>query len=162
MGRFIVMSFFIICFMFSINILNMLNVCYEYGSLASGCPNEAGTGHAFLPGTRFEPLFGYTFKDADGNTVDMSNPDSFNQTMMNAAKYRPAPAGITDIFGFFSWVITGVRLIVNVFITPFYGLPMFLTNNFHIPAFITMGFGAILGLVQLLGVYEFATGRSLW
>jgi hypothetical protein len=162
MGRFIVMSFFIICFMFSINVLNLLNVCYEYGSAVSGCPAEAGAGHPFIPGTRFEPLFGYSFQDADGNTFDMSDPNSFNQTITNAVKYRPAPSGITDIFGFFSWVITGVRLIANIFITPFYGLPMFLTNNFGIPSFITVGIGAVLGIVQLLGLYEFATGRQIF
>jgi hypothetical protein len=162
MGRFVVMSFFIISFMFALNILNTLNVCYQYGSAVSGCPAEAGTGHAFIPGVRFEPLFGYTFVDADGNTLDFTNSTSFNQTIQNSVKYRPAPAGITDIFGFFSWVITGVKLLVNVFVTPLYGLPQFITNYMYVPSFITTPLGVLLGIVQLLGIYEFATGRSVF
>lgn len=162
MGRFVVMSFFIICFMFATNILNMMNVCYQFGNALTECPDEPGIGHPYIPGARFEPLFGYTFKDADNNLVNMSDPASFNRTIENAVKYRPAPAGITDIFGFFSWIITGVKLLANVLITPFYSLPMFLTNTFYIPAFISIGIGALLGLVQLFGIYEFATGRNIW
>jgi hypothetical protein len=114
----------------------------------------------FIP-IRIEPMFSYTFSDADGNIVDPSNMTSYNQTMLNAVKYRPAPAGITDIFGFFTWIVTGVKLILNIFMTPIFGVPQFMTNYLYVPAFITVGLGAMLTIVQLAGLYEFASGREI-
>lgn len=160
MRKFMFITIWIISAMFALNLLNTLNLCYMWGNVLSICPNEAGVGHMFIP-VRIPALFGYTIQDADGNTLDMNDANSFNQTFTNVAKYRPAPAGITDIFGFFSWILTGVKLVINIFVTPIFGLPQFLTNYFYVPAFVSVGFGAMLGIIQICGVYEFATGREL-
>jgi hypothetical protein len=162
MGRIIMIDFWIICIMSALGTVNMANTCFELGNTVVGCPNEPGTGHPWIPGVRIEPLFKNTFMDADGNLVDMNDPDSFNRTLQNTVSYKPAPSGITDIFGFFSWVITGVRVLANIFIAPIFGLAQFVTNNFYVAAFVTSSFMGIFGMLQILSIYEFATGRTIF
>ena len=149
----------IIGIMFIINMLNTLNICYMLGTpYVSECPGP-GVGHPFIV-MPAKPLFGYDLTDATGNTASYGNFTQWNQTMRDAATYKQAPSGITDIFGFFSWIVTGIKFILNMLFLPIYGFPQWMTN-FWIPEFITEGFGAILFIIQLLGIYEWATGRPI-
>lgn len=142
------------------NMLNFLNICYMTGGTVSGCPLEAGTGHMFIP-VQYQTWMSYTFRDANNNLVDPNNQTSWNQTLTNAAEYKPAPTGITDIFGFFTWVVNGVKLIINTLLSPIYGFPQFIVKYFWVPEFIMIYISGVLGFIQILGLYEFTTGRPI-
>ena len=161
MGYFARVTFYMLMIAFTINILNALNLCYLYGSALAACPNEAGTGHAFIP-VQYQTWLDYTFRDAKNNVVDVTNQASWNQTMNVATEYQAAPQGLNDIFGFFTWVINGGKLIVNTLLSPVYGFPQFIVTYFWVPQFLMNYVAATLGIIQIFGLYEFFTGRDIF
>jgi len=159
-------SYFIVTVMFSLTLLHQVNACYHYGYDAvivkagyslSVCPIDSqGVGHPFIP-VNYNPLFGYEFRDANNNVVDTSDFESYNRTMHSAITYSPTP-DLTDIFGIFSWVLNGIRILSNTFFMPVYGFPEFLMN-FHVPYMLTLPLGTLLFLIQIIAIYEIASGR---
>ena len=160
MGRATQIAFYIMCFSLSMSLLNQINLCYQYGSLMGGCPSEPGMGRQFFPMPTNGTLIGYQLHDANGNVINPSDINSYNATMQNTVAYAPAPSGITDIFGFFTWVLAGGRLIVNAFFMPLFGFPQLLTQ-FYVPTFVTYPIGTLLMLIQIVGLYEFFSGREI-
>jgi hypothetical protein len=154
--------------MLGFNLLYLINTCYAMGGLVDYChvPGaaiEPGMGKPLFAAS-YPTLIGFGFTDANNNYINLSDTSpaglaAWNKSITSAAEYRPAPGGITDIFGFFSWVVTGMRLIVNIFITPFYDLPMWVSQNFGIIPILTMPFGVALGVLQMIGLFQWATTR---
>jgi len=153
-------SFYIITFMFAMTLLHQINTCYMFGSTVVGCPSEPGMGHPMIP-FEVNPLFGYTFKDSENRVVNASDSASFNSTFIDIVSYNPAPSGLSDVYGFFSWVVTGGKLMVNAFFFPLFGFPGYLTS-FWIPTFVTYPIGGLLFLIQIVGLYEFLSGREIF
>jgi hypothetical protein len=162
----------------------MFNQCYAYGvrkdinpitqksygsPLCSNNPlsTDYGTNHSFIQFS-ITPMFDVGFNDQNNNVVtgdQLSSGDysQYNQSMQNFIGYKPAPSGITDIFGFFSWVITGIRLLFNAFFMPLIGLPQFLmAEPFYLPAFMAGGLGVLIFILQISAAVEFATSRWLY
>ena len=163
MGRAMVLSFFIVfCVSFSISLWYEINSYYisgYYTNPSDASSWNAGVNHPLFSMTVRPLIGGYVFRDADNNVANYSSTSSYNSTMQNVAAYKPAPLGLSDIFGFFSWVITGIKLIINAFFMPLFGFPT-LMESFWIPNFITQPFGGLLFILEILGLYEFTTGRD--
>jgi hypothetical protein len=169
-------AFYMLAFNLALLLMTNFNDCYECGNnpvvscptrtaaLSTACPNEVGTGHPFLPGVDVEPMWKQDsmIVDARGVTVNASDFSSYNDSLQSAASYKTAPSGITDIFGFFSWVITGIRLIVNLLFMPLFGVPQFFVTHFWVPIFLAGSMGTLLFIIQLIGIYSFATGREVF
>jgi len=167
MSRAMDIAFWLICFSFGINVLHDINVCYRYGyatteSLlgASLCPDEAGTGHPFID---FEvpTMWGYTFKNADNVEVNPNDPAQYSAELNKLTNYNPSPTSVSNIFWVFSWIIIAIRFIVNTLFTPLFGVSAML-ERFWIPKFVTYMIGAILFFIQIIGGYEFLTGKEVF
>jgi len=149
------------------NLLNDMNTCFQYGDAAveplvgaGVCPNPTATGHPFIP-LEIQPLWGYEIRDSDANTINVSDSTDYNASLTGVVSFDPAPQGLNDVFGFFSFVITGARFMVNTFFMTLFGFPSFLTQ-FNIPAFVTTPIGVVLFVIQMVGMYEFLTGRDIF
>jgi len=160
MGRAVTIAFYIICLSFSMSLLHEINTCYQYGNAVPGCPDEPGIGHPYMP-FDIQPLFTYEFKGSENIFINATNSSSYQNTLQDVVEYKPAPAGLTDIFGFFTWVIAGGRFIVNAFFMPLFGFPK-LIQKFWIPEFVTYPIASILFLIQVVGIYEFFSGREVF
>lgn len=160
MSRAIQIAFWIICFSYAMSFMHEVNGCYQFGNTLSHCPDEAGTNRPFIP-FEFNPLFTYSIRDGNNNVINASDPDAVQAALQDAAQYKPGPESLIDSFGFFSWVVTGGRFLVNGFFMTLTGFPS-LMQQFWIPYIAALPIGAILFIIQMIGLYEFFSGRELF
>lgn len=163
MSRWFNISIFVYMFMFGIMMFQHFNMCYFYGSLYPMCSltSVSGMNRPFLE-MKIVPLFGYGIQDYNSNTVNPNDVTAYNSSMQTFVSYKPPPSGITDVFGFFSWVITGGRMLFNAFMLPLIGLPDFFTNQLLFPPFMSYSFGSIIFLLQTSALIEYFTSRWLF
>lgn len=164
MNRAVVIAVAYVCFMAGLALMDEVATCYTYGSSGvlwySGvsCPDEPGTNVSIS--AQINSKQGYTFSDSNGVVVSPSELSSVNSTLQGIATFNPLSFGtFSDIFGL-SWVLAFIRIVINAFFMPLFGLPEFLTGLLGLPAFIVAPFGYLLFLTQCIGAYMLLTGRG--
>jgi len=160
MSRAMTLSFFIMTLMFSITMLHQINGCYQYGDAVVGCPDDTATAHPFIP-FDVTPIFGYEFRDAENNVVNATDQSYYNSTLKNTVNFDPAPNSLLEGLAIFSFVINAGKFMVNSFFMPLFGFPAFL-QQFSIPQLATIPIGTTMFIIQVVGLFEFVTGREVF
>jgi len=169
MGRMMVIAFFIMAFSMGMSLMHQINYCYFFGNSGavvngfdtSGCPDESGVNRTFIPFT-IAPLWDYqnNLRDQNNTRIVPTLFSSFSNTLVGAITYAAAPLGLEDALGFFTWTIGAARFIVNTFFMPLFGLPEFL-SSFYVPLFLGKLLSPVVFACQMLGIYEFFSGRTV-
>ena len=169
MGRMMAIAFFIMAFSMGMSLLHQVNYCYFYGNSGaivngfdtSGCPSEPGMNRTYIPFT-VAPLWDYNnnLRDQNNTRLVPSLFSSFSNGLIDLVTYAAAPLGLEDAFGFFTWTIGAGRFIVNTFFMPLFGFPEFL-SSFYVPLFLGKLFSPVIFACQMLGLYEFFSGRTV-
>jgi len=124
--------------------------------------------HKSLFGYQIAPFASYnTLGDVNNVTVNMTNPYEVANATQRAANYGPQ-TGVVDYFGFWTVTKNSVVIILNMFMGGFIGLPLFIYRvapELIVPinggSGLLLPFFAILGVIQINGIYEIIRGQPL-
>lgn len=142
---------------FGFTLVNLLDRNFVTSTFGAGInPNNQS-----LFGVRVEPYADYNVvQDAGNQTIMMNNTASLSNATNRIMAYGPSQ-GVLDQYGFWSITKASVLMIINLLFGGFLGLPTFVAStapelfNFLSPFFI------LLGIIQIVGIYEIIRGTSL-
>jgi hypothetical protein len=109
------------------------------------------------------PRIGDDFIRLDNGTVVYANQTAdYNATIRDVLGFDPikSPGGsFEDTYGFFSFVIKGLRYMVNILIMPLVGFPLLLAD-FGVPYYFIFPITTLILIIVIIGMVEFLSNRG--
>jgi hypothetical protein len=148
----IVIAFFLIGFNLSMGIVNGYNFLHE-----------ADTGHPLVDYEQ-EQLIRDDFITTDGGKrINASDATQYNESVSGLMQFYPikdsSAGGFMDYFGFFSFVVRGIRVLVNTVALSLFGF-VFLLAEFGVPWYFLTPIASVSLLVVIISIVEILSGRQ--
>lgn len=140
-----------ICFNLALGVLNFYNGLHE-----------DNTGSPLIPYKMNEQVDSRLIRTDTGATINASDPNDFNSSIQDVIGFDPMvdqQGSFFDLYAFYSFVVKGARILIQMIVMPFFGVPQLLAD-FGFPAYIYIPVAVMGLLVIVMGLIEFLSNRS--